>query len=78
LQATLRDDVPERVTLLVTVSAPILLPAKTTTVIENRNQIRARAVSGGPNPSGNVLVFVHNLEVDTSALLNTAQSSLNH
>jgi hypothetical protein len=95
LQSTLRDDVPEGKTILVTVSAPIVLPAKTATAIAkhvrrwlgdpssaecrttiNGNQICVRVVRSGSNRSANVLGFVHNAEVDTTTLLNTAQSSL--
>ncbi len=42
----------------------------------NDNQIRGRLGIGSSDRSQNVLVFVHNPETDTAALLNAAQSSL--
>jgi hypothetical protein len=89
LQTALRDRVPEDETLLVTVSAPIRLPAKTAVALEERirlwlggpskaaefratindNQVCARIASGASKGSPNVLVFVHNPDVDTTALL---------
>jgi predicted RNase H-like nuclease len=48
LQTTLRDAVPKGKTLLVTVSAPILVPANTGAALEN--QIRAW-LAGGSKPA---------------------------
>lgn len=96
LQTTLRDEVPEGKALLVTVSAPIRLPAKTASALEERvrlelaglakapefhttingNEICVRIVSCAANRTPNVLGFVHNPDVDTLALLNSAQSTL--
>jgi len=92
LQTTLREQVPEGKTILVTISAPIRLPAKTAVAMDERirrwlagpskpaelratingNQIRVRLVTGASNRSSNVLVFVHNPEVDTAALFDNA------
>jgi hypothetical protein len=96
VQTTLRDHVPIGNAILVTVSAPIRLPAKTATDLEgqvrhwltdpsrsaercttiNGNQIRVRIVNAAPGQSPNVLGFVHNPDVDVSALLDEAQRSL--
>jgi len=95
LQATLCDHVPGGQTLLVSVSAPIRLPAKTAAEMDERirrwlagvvepsefrctingNEIHVRLVSGAPHRSSNVLVFVHNPEVDTAALFKNAAPS---
>ena len=96
LQATLRDQVPHGQTLLVSVSAPIRVPAKTAAALGERighwlagggkpagfrstiydNATRARLVSGVSNRSANVLVFVHNPEIDTTALFENAALTL--
>jgi hypothetical protein len=88
----LANVIPDRETVLFTVTAPIKLPAKTAAALEslahdNRpsrdlrrivhgNHIRIRRLTAVPPQTPKVLVFVHNLASDATRILTLAESRL--
>jgi hypothetical protein len=92
LKAALAEIVPEDQTVIFTLTAPIKLPAKTTTAIEglvreglpgsevrivvHGNHVRLRRVSGVPAEMPRVIGFVHNPESDASLILGFAEARL--
>jgi len=91
LQASLRDAVPINAALIVTVTAPIRLPAKTVAELGRQlagplprnfnkvicgNRVRARVVSRCVYGSPKVVVFIHNPEPAPDGLFRLAENSL--
>jgi hypothetical protein len=93
LQAALEEDVPRGCALVVTVTAPIRLPARTLAELAARlgrpfagvfsrtvcgNRVRARMVRSRARGGPRVIVFVHNPQPSPRALIKFVESWLGH
>ena len=93
LQAALEDRVPSGSVLLITVTAPIRLPARTVVEIQARlarglpvafsriicgNRVRAQMMSAGRWRGAKVIVFVHNCEPSPRGLCRLVEQWLGH
>lgn len=92
LKAALAGVMPDGQSVVITVTAPIKLPAKTAETVENivrdglahgeicatihGNQVRVRRIADVAANMPKVLAFVHNVESDAGQLLDIAEASL--
>lgn len=91
LKAALAEIVREDQAVIITVTAPIRLPAKTAAALESLvlglsgcehrgfvhgNQVRIRQVTGVASVMPRVVVFVHNPDSDADLILAMAESRL--
>lgn len=89
LKAALAEIVPEDRSLIITVTAPIRLPAKTADALENLardglehgglvhgNQVRVHQVMGVASSMPRVILLVHNPDSDADVILALAESRL--
>jgi hypothetical protein len=88
LKAALADIVPQDQTVIVTITAPIRLPAKTAAELESLarggdfsgivhgNQVRVHRVTGVPSSAPRVIGFVHNPDSDAGVILAMTEARL--